>query len=107
MFYKRRNITMNLKPLFDKVVLEELAPETVTKSGIVLPTSAQEKPHLAVVVAVGPGGFIDGEKVAMQVKVGDVVIYSEYAGSIFHFEKKEYKILKQSDILAVVKKEGK
>lgn len=96
---------MNLKPLFDKVVIEEILPEVKTKSGIVLPTSAQEKPNLAKVVAVGCGGYIDGKMVPMQVKVDDVVLYSQYAGNTFNYEGKEYKILKQSDIMAVVEKE--
>ena len=96
---------MNLKPLFDKVVIEEILPETTTKSGIVLPTSIQEKPNLAKVVAVGTGGYFDGKIVPMQVKVGDIVLYSQYATNTFNYEGKEYKILKQSDIMAVVEKE--
>lgn len=93
---------MNLKPLFDKVVIEELKPESLTKSGIVLPTSAQAKPQIARVVAVGEGGFIDGAEVKMQVSVGDKVLYSQYAGNEFNFENKTYKILKQADIMAII-----
>jgi chaperonin GroES len=94
---------MNITPLFDKVVIEEIVPETVTKSGIVLPSSAQEKPNLAKVVAVGSGDFVNGKVVPMQVKVGDVVLYSQYAGNTFTYENKTYKILKQNDIMAIVK----
>lgn len=93
---------MKIKPLLDKVVIEELKPESVTKSGIVLPSSALEKPQLARVVAVGTGGVVDGKTIEMQVQEGDVVLYSQYAGNVFTLNNKEYKILKQSDILAVV-----
>jgi len=90
---------MNIKPLFDKVVIQEIVPESVTKSGIVLPTSAVDKPNLAKVVAVGTGGFVDEKIVEMQVKVGDVVLYSQYAGNSFNYEGK---ILKQNDIMAII-----
>ena len=93
---------MNIKPLFDKVVVESVTVEEKTKSGFYLPTSAQEKPQTCLVVAVGPGGIIDGKEVAMQVKVGDVVLYSKYAGSDFKIDGKELTIIKQSDILAIV-----
>ena len=96
-----RNI-MNIKPLFDKVVVESVTVEEKTKSGFYLPTSAQEKPQTCLVVAVGPGGIIDGKEVVMQVKVGDKVLCSNYAGSNFKVDGKEFTILKQSDILAVV-----
>ena len=84
------------------MVLQQIAAEETTKSGIVLPGQAQEKPQQAEVVAVGPGGVIDGKEITMQVKVGDKVIYSKYSGTDVKLEKKEYIIVKQSDILAVV-----
>ena len=93
---------MNIKPLFDKVVIESVTVEEKTKSGFYLPTSAQEKPQTCQVVAVGPGGIIDGKEVKMQVKVGDKVLCSNYAGSNFKVDGKEFTILRQSDILAVV-----
>lgn len=93
---------MNIKPLFDKVVVESVQSEEKTKSGFILPSSAQEKPQTARVVAVGPGGTIDGKDVTMQVKVGDVVLYAKYSGSEFKVDGKEFTILRQSDILAVV-----
>ena len=93
---------MNIKPLFDKVVVESVTIEEKTKSGFYLPTSAQEKPQTCQVVAVGPGGIIEGKEVVMQVKVGDKVLCSNYAGSNFKVDGKEFTILKQSDILAVV-----
>ena len=93
---------MKIKPLLDKVVIEELAPESVTKSGIVLPQSAQEKPQMARVVAVGEGGVVDGKEIKMLLRVGDNVLYSQYAGNEFNFEGKTYKILKQNDIMAII-----
>ena len=93
---------MKLVPLGDRVVLQQIAAEETTKSGIVLPGQAQEKPQQAEVVAVGPGGVIDGKEITMQVKVGDKVIYSKYTGTDVKLEKEEYIIVKQSDILAVV-----
>ena len=93
---------MKLSPLGDRVVLKQLEAEETTKSGIVLPGNAQEKPQQAEVVAVGPGGVIDGKEITMQVKVGDKVIYSKYSGTDVKLEKEEYIIVKQSDILAVV-----
>lgn len=93
---------MKLVPLGDRVVLKQIAAEETTKSGIVLPGQAQEKPQQAEVVAVGPGGMIDGKEVTMQVKVGDKVIYSKYSGTEVKLEKEEYIIVKQSDILAIV-----
>ena len=77
---------MNIKPLFDKVVVEALTVEEKTKSGFYLPSSAQEKPQTCVVVAVGPGGVVDGKDVVMQVKVGDKVLCSKYAGTDFKVE---------------------
>ncbi|HEY8419276.1 MAG TPA: co-chaperone GroES [Clostridia bacterium] len=93
---------MKIKPLFDKVVIEAVEAEEKTKSGIVLPNTAQEKPQLAKVIAVGPGGLVDGKEVTMQVKVGDKVLYSKYAGSEFKIDGKEVTILRQSDILAII-----
>ena len=86
----------------DKIVLKQLEAEETTKSGIVLPGQAKEKPQEAEVIAVGPGGNIDGKEVTMQVKVGDKVIYSKYAGTDVELDKEEFIIVKQSDILAIV-----
>ena len=93
---------MKLVPLGDRVVLQQLEAEETTKSGIVLPGQAQEKPQQAEVVAVGPGGLVDGKEVKMEVKVGDKVIYSKYAGTNVKLEEKEYVIVRQSDIAAIV-----
>lgn len=93
---------MNLKPLFDKVVITPVEAAETTKSGIVLPGAAQEKPQMAIVAAVGPGGVIDGKEIKMQLKVGDKVLYGKYAGTEFKLDGKEYTILRQSDILAIV-----
>lgn len=93
---------MNIKPLFDRVVVESVQSEEKTKSGFILPSSAQEKPQTARVVAVGPGGVVDGKDVTMQVKIGDVVLYAKYSGSEFKVDGKEFTILRQSDILAIV-----
>ena len=93
---------MQFKPLFDRVVIEPIDAEEKTKSGIVLLAKDQEKPQMAAVVAVGPGGFVDGKEVKMEVKVGDRVLCSKYAGSEFKVDGKEVTILRQSDILAIV-----
>ena len=93
---------MNIRPLFDRVVVESVQTEEKTKSGFILPSSAQEKPQTARVVAVGPGGNVDGKDVKMVVKVGDTVLFSKYSGSEFKVDGKEFTILRQSDILAVV-----
>ena len=93
---------MNIKPLFDRVVVESVQSEEKTKSGFILPSSAQEKPQTARVVAVGPGGVVDGKDVTMEVKIGDVVLYAKYSGSGFKVDGKEFTILRQSDILAIV-----
>ena len=93
---------MKLGPLFDKVVLKQLAAEETTKSGIVLPGQAKEKPQQAEVIAVGPGGMVDGKEITMQVKAGDKVIYSKYSGTEVEVEEEKYVIVKQSDILAVL-----
>ena len=93
---------MKLVPLGDKVVLKQLVAEETTKSGIVLPGQAKEKPQQAQVVAVGPGGMVDGKEITMQVKVGDKVIYSKYAGTEVKLEDEEFIIVKQNDIVAIV-----
>lgn len=93
---------MKLVPLGDKVVLKQLVAEETTKSGIVLPGQAKEKPQQAEVVAVGPGGIVDGKEVEMQVKVGDKVIYSKYAGTEVKLEDEEFIVVKQNDIVAIV-----
>ena len=93
---------MKLVPLLDRVVIRQLEAEEKTKSGIILASSAQEKPQEAEVVAVGPGGVVDGKEIKMEVKVGDQVIYSKYAGTDVKIEDEEYIIVKQSDILAVI-----
>ena len=94
---------MKLVPLSDRVVLKQLEAEETTKSGIVLPGQAQEKPQQAEVIAVGPGGMVDGKEVKMEVVVGDKVIYSKYAGTEVKMDGEEYIIVRQNDILAVVK----
>ena len=93
---------MKIQPLFDRVVIKNVETETTTKSGIVLAGTAKEKPQMAEVLAVGPGGMVDGKEVKMQVKVGQKVIYSKYAGTEVKLEDKEYILVRQSDILAVV-----
>ena len=93
---------MKLSPLGDKVVLKQLEAEETTKSGIVLPGQAQEKPQQAEVIAVGPGGVVEGKEVKMEVAVGNKVIYSKYAGTEVKLDGEEYIIVKQSDILAIV-----
>lgn len=93
---------MTVKPLFDKVVVENLEAEEKTKSGFILPSASQEKQQMAKIVAVGPGGIIDGKEITMQVKVGDTVLFAKYAGSEFKIDGKNYIIIRQSDILAIV-----
>lgn len=94
---------MQLVPLGDRVVLKQLEAEETTKSGIVLPGQNKEKPQQAEVVAVGPGGMVDGKEIKMEVEVGQQVIYSKYAGTDVKLDEEEYIIVRQSDILAVVK----
>ncbi len=91
---------MTIKPLGDRVVIKMVETEETTKSGIVLPGSAKEKPQYAEVVAVGPGGVVDGKEVTMEVKVGDKVLLSKYAGTEVKLDGVEYTILRQSEILA-------
>ena len=93
---------MNLKPLFDKVVVMQPKEKEQTVGGIFLPTAAQEKQEVAVVVAVGEGGVVDGKEIKMVVRVGDKVLYSKYAGSTFKIDGEEVTVIKQSDILAIV-----
>lgn len=93
---------MNIKPLADRVMVKMLEAEETTKSGIVLPGSAKEKPQVAEIMAVGPGGIVDGKDVIMEVDVGDNVLISKYAGTEVKIDNVEYTILRQSDILAIV-----
>ena len=93
---------MTIKPLFDKVVVKASVPEETTKSGIILTAAAKEKPQMAEVVAVGPGGMVDGNEVKMYVNVGDKVIIAKYAGTEVKLDGEEYSIVRQSDILATI-----
>ncbi len=93
---------MKLKPLGDRVILKMTEAEETTKSGIILAGTAKEKPQVAEVLAVGPGGMVDGKEVTMQVQVGDKVITSKYAGTEVKLDDQEYMVVKQSDILAIV-----
>ena len=93
---------MSIKPLGDRVVIKSLESEETTKSGIVLTGSAKEKPQTAEVVAVGPGGLVDGKEVVMTVKVGQKVLYSKYAGTEVKVDGNKYIIVRQSDLLATV-----
>jgi len=95
-------VKMTIKPLADRVVIKMTESEETTKSGIVLPGSAQEKPQVAVVTAVGPGGVVDGKEIVMEVKIGDKVLISQYAGTKVKLDGVENIIVRQSDILAVV-----
>jgi len=93
---------MSIKPLLDKVLIKSLESEETTKSGIVLPGSAQEKPEMAEIIEVGPGGMVDGKKVVMTLKKGQQVICADYTGKKVKYDDVEYTIVCQSDILAVV-----
>ena len=93
---------MKIRPLADIVVIKRIEAEEKTASGIVLPSAAKEQPQAAEVIEVGPGGMVDGNEVKMEVKVGDKVIFSKYAGTEIKVDGEEYIILRQSDILAVV-----
>ena len=93
---------MKIRPLFDRVVIKSCEVEVTTKSGLILTGNAKEKPQMAEVIAVGPGGVVDGKDVTMSVNVGDKVIYSKYAGNEVKLDGEEYIIVRQSDILAVV-----
>lgn len=93
---------MKVRPLGDRVVIKKLEAEEKTKSGIVLTGAAKERPQEAEVVAVGPGGMVDGKEIRMEVKVGDKVLYSKYSGTEVKVDGEEYTIVKQDDILAIV-----
>ena len=93
---------MNVKPLGDRVVIKNVEAEETTKSGIILTNAAKEKPQMAEVLAVGPGGNVDGKEITMQVTAGQKVIYSKYAGTEVKVDGEELKIVRQSDILAIV-----
>ena len=93
---------MTLKPLSDRVILKAMEAEETTKGGIILTSSAKEKPEMAEVVAVGPGGMVDGKEVVMTVKVGDKVLTSKYSGTEVKVDDEEYTVVRQSDILAIV-----
>jgi len=98
-------MTMNLKPLGDRVIVKPIVKEEVTKGGIVLPDTAKEKPQEGEIVAVGPGKLTDdGKRIEMDVKKGDRVIYAKYAGTEWKYENQEYLILRESDILAKISK---
>ena len=93
---------MKIKPLGDRVVIKLIEAEETTRSGIVLPGTAKEKPQIAVIIAVGPGGNIEGKDIVMYVKAGDRVLTSKYSGTEIKIDKEEYTIVKQNDILAIV-----
>ena len=93
---------MTVKPLSDRVVIKNVEAEETTKSGLILTSAAKEKPQMAEVLAVGPGGMVDGKEVTMQVKEGQKVVYSKYAGTEIKIDGEEYKIVRQNDILAIV-----
>ena len=93
---------MKLRPLFDKVVLKRVEAQETTKAGILLPGSAQEKPQVSEVIAVGPGDIVDGKEVKMTLKVGEKVITGKYSGTEVKLDDEEYSIVSQSDVLAVV-----
>ena len=93
---------MKLTPLADRVILKMLEAEETTKGGIILTASAKEKPSVAEVISVGPGGMVDGKEIKMEVKVGQKVIYSKYAGTEVKLDDEEYVVVRQSDILAIV-----
>lgn len=93
---------MKIRPLGDRVVIKRLEAEETTKSGIVLTGAAKEKPQLAIIVAVGPGGYVDGKEVKMELKVNDKVFFSKYSGNEIKLDGEEYLILKQDDVLGIV-----
>jgi len=93
---------MTVKPLGDRVVIKNVEAEVTTKSGLILTSAAQEKPQMAQILAVGPGGMVDGKEITMQVEVGQKVIYSKYAGTEVKVDGEELIIVRQSDILAIV-----
>ena len=93
---------MKLRPLLDKVVLKQVEAVETTKAGIILPGSAQEKPEVSEIVAVGPGGLVDGKEVVMTLKVGDKVITGKYSGTEVKLDGVEYTIVRQADVLAII-----
>ena len=93
---------MNIKPLADRVVIKMVEAEEKTKSGIILTGSAKEQPQMAEVIEVGPGGMVDGKEIKMEVKAGDRVIFSKYAGTEVKLDGEEYIIVRQNDILGIV-----
>ncbi|MEG0570553.1 MAG: co-chaperone GroES [Oscillospiraceae bacterium] len=93
---------MNIKPLADRVVIKMTAAEETTKSGIILAGTAKEKPQVAEVVAVGPGGVVDGKEIKMELKIGDKILMSKYAGTEVKIDGEELTILRQSDVLAII-----
>ncbi len=93
---------MNIKPLADRVVIKMIEAEETTKSGIVLPGAAKEKPQVAEICAVGPGGIVDGKEIKMELSVGDKVLISQYAGTNVKLDGQEYTILRQGDVLAKI-----
>ena len=93
---------MTIKPLADKVVVKKLQAEETTKSGIILSSGAQQKPQIAEIIAVGPGGIVDGNEIKMEVKVGEKVIIRDYAGTNVKLDGEEYIIVRQDDIVAIV-----
>ena len=95
---------MRIKPLGDRVLIKKLEAEETTKSGIVLPGTAKEKPQEAEIIAVGPGGFVDGKEIKMEVKKGDKVLFSKYSGSEIKYDGIDYIILKQEELLAIIEK---
>ena len=100
--FSKEEFSMTIKPLADRVLIKMQEAEETTKSGIVLASSAQEKPQIAEVITVGPGGTVDGKEVTMFLKVGDKVITSKYSGTEVKVDGQEYTIVRQSDVLAVV-----
>jgi len=101
---RRKTIAVAIKPLEDRIVVKTSQAEQKTASGLVIPDTAQEKPQEGTVVAVGPGRFDDGVRVPMDIKVGDVVLYSKYGGTEVKYNNEEYLVLSARDILAVIEK---
>ncbi|HHX49754.1 MAG TPA: co-chaperone GroES [Clostridiales bacterium] len=93
---------MKIKPLFDRIVVQHVESSETTKFGLILPSANQEKSQIAEIIAVGNGGLVDGKEVKIVVKPGDKILYSKYAGSDFKLDGKDYVIIKQSDILAII-----
>lgn len=93
---------MNIRPLGEKVVIKKLEAQEKTKSGILLPNQAQEKPQIAEVIAVGPGGIVDGKEIVMQVKVGDKVVFPKFAGTEIKLDGTEYTIIEESKLLGII-----